>query len=836
MGFGTSSTQFSENVTINAGSKLYTFDETLIGKGLTVKEGAEVTMYAGTIINNLNVQGGTVMLKVSTCSLLGNTALAGNTKIDTALAGNTKIGTGGTVEVITGSLLNTVLAFQDDEGKADSTGKLVFFGGSAIDNTTYVTKDEDGVLTPINYNTTGSSIGTAIEDGQVFFGNYSNIKGNGTISLETRGDVSDVSVGTNGFLQVFLETTGSEFVGTTEVKTSSMVLTSWREQQAIYGSKSGDAENKFLVYCESRKKNEDNEILSSGQLGFYNLYASKENEAVLTAGTVHFGESVSDSNATRTGGARLWLSTRRWNAEKKSDITNPRTLGTINANEIVFDDDTTVWYDSVSMLTSDAKMTFNLDAPDIKVVKAGTSESSEKTLKDVFSTALISAEVESTANGTDVISTANTVGAFAQAEKMTSSEKEVANQIDDNRMVGGEDGKHYFFYDALYNERDTSKVRQTLHNIARGSGIENMSMMTGHLGSVGSAFFNGGGMTSMAGTTTRGQEENTPEATPAEPGTANQQVISNQPSGNPRKWTSWVSFSHTSINGSEYDDDGMHFDAYKVRRSGVLTGIREQCSDTFSAGVLFAYSGPQLSQQGVLEGYESWEDGGYASEIDMDDFQFALHFEKLLGRNWELSVFIGGGVQSMDWQRQMYESGATNTYIGDTEGNTFTATAYLTKRMQMTHNFAVNATLGLDSEHNWMDAFSETGEGNAASTLASNMAYNYDDIEYHRNTLRIGLTGAYTGNAGYFGLTGRIFYGCQLGGDDAATVHAWNDVYKEGWDFQGSAMGRDSLNLGVGLYRYLNCAKTLSLSADYNAVLYEHATTNNITAGLQWRF
>lgn len=117
-------------------------------------------------------------------------------------------------------------------------------------------------------------------------------------------------------------------------------------------------------------------------------------------------------------------------------------------------------------------------------------------------------------------------------------------------------------------------------------------------------------------------------------------------------------------------------------------------------------------------------------------------------------------------------------------------------------------------------------------------AFNYDRLYYTRQTLRLGASAFKQSLNGQFGASGRIFYGRQLNGMDSATVHIWevNTVSEDGWDVDGHAMGRDSLNLGLGAYCYLNQARTLTMSADYNSIFYNRSTSQNVTAGIQWRF
>ncbi|MDO4573934.1 MAG: autotransporter outer membrane beta-barrel domain-containing protein [Planctomycetia bacterium] len=729
-------------------------------------------------------------------------------------------------------------------------------------NYMFVTKDENGDPTAIDYDVTYDNIRASIRGSHIFMGK---LKSDGVVSIQQSGDVSASAPREANAYNIIFTGNQSEFNGDTQLYKGAMVLATTNVTEGVYGNTS---DGTFNIYREvlkaeysdpSTKKNIARyEVLSLGQLAFmaaHTFSATNDIAPIVNAKEVNFGAYLSDDTADADarfgGGARLWLSVDRVSGvdgagKEIFDFSTNRTLGTINAQSITIAKDTSVWYDHVSTLDEGTQLTFNLNASDISIDTGyGTDDEVQVTennkdsidlLNGIFSTGLVNAKAATTTDGFQIVSTVWDVATFAQNQNMSAEEQEYAQTIDDLRQDAAANNMFSPFNDALFNA-SAKDVKQTIHNLARGSGIENVTMMAGHMGNPTSTFF-GGGLTSMSGTTTRGQEENAPEAKPSDPGTAAKETTSSSSQSYPsNKWTAWASFSHTSINGSAYDEGGIHYDGYDVRRTGFLTGLRRQLSDTFSGGILFAYSSPELSQSGIYEGFSENRDGGYASNIDMDDFQFALHFEKMLARNWELSVFVGGGAQSLDWERRVFLPNVNELYTSDTSGNTFTATFYLVKRLQFTEFLSLSPTFGLDIEHSWIDGFSE--EGNDVQNnymILSTQRFSYDDIHYHRETLRIGLSGHCTDLSQMFGMTARIFYGRQLGDEDAATVHLWNENFKRGWDITGNAMGRDSLNLGLGMYRYLNYAKTLSLSADYNAVMYSHAMTQNITAGLQWRF
>jgi len=412
-----------------------------------------------------------------------------------------------------------------------------------------------------------------------------------------------------------------------------------------------------------------------------------------------------------------------------------------------------------------------------------------------------------------------------------------------NELLKNTNGEYYKLADAIYNENNEEKVKQTISNLGHNNGLVNILGVGNNLGMVGSSFF-GGGLSSMGGVTQRGQEEQAENPVSADPLPTKEE--------DPNKWTAWASYSHSSINASSYQDGGT-IDGYDVRRTGILTGLRKTLSDTFSMGVLFAYSAPELNQSGAFNSYE-WKqekDGktftsqviqnSYHSNIEMDDFQFALHFEKMLGRNWQLSAFLGGGAQTLEWNRKMWVD-KLYEFTGDTTGNTLTATIYLIKNLQLSKNFSLMPTVGLDSEHSWLWGFREKGEGiedlgmNLTNILATDQSYRR--MTYSRQTFRIGTTATLTSPSNIYGFSGRIFYGRQISDKESATLEYTNDFLnnKSYFSVDGHKMGRDSWNLGFGGYMYLNTAKTLTIKADYNTIMYRNSSTQNVTAGLQWRF
>ncbi|MDO4628139.1 MAG: autotransporter outer membrane beta-barrel domain-containing protein [Planctomycetia bacterium] len=737
---------------------------------------------------------------------------------------------------------------------------------NATANIWYATKDEKGNVTAIQWDATRENIEKVIDDG---YASSTTLTGTGDMYVRTYGATNDgTAYGLshyNGNTFVFDNNDTTNWEGETGTQEGTIALTAG----TVLGKNGGLSAVSISGEEYSLLDNDTYEVTQAGMLAFYRGDDTTSEAATINAFSIQFYDgcnyrSTKDNRIVKNdvvNGARIWFDAGQAN-------NGCTTLANINATNIEFGSMTQVWYDRVSEVDSGTALTINLNKNariatvtyDYENSGTPTDPTTFKTweknartatiitdkatyLSELFGKAqLVKAEYDETTGAIKV----NSVDAakFAADNGMTEKEQEYAAQLDTNRTnanvngIGGLDSKTtQDFYDALYNEEDAGKVKNTISNLSRGSGIENVPTMTQHLGSIGSPFSAGLG---VGGVSTRGQEENMPvtaQGTPADSTSSSAMAYDNYDSG--RTWTPWVSYSYSEIEGDEHTRDGVKYDSYKVQRSGVLAGFRSRLSDSLSAGILFAYSGPEMNQSGRFEGYDTIGQGGYASNIDMEDFQFALHFEKLLGwrQDWEFNAFIGGGAQSLDWQRTVYFNNIGHQFTGETTGNTFTATFYLAKRLQLSDRLVLRPTVGFDSEHNWMYGFDEQGNAidNPDMMMAvHSQAFHYDRIEYSRNTIRVGMSAAFTPCHKQGGLSARIFYGHQLDEDDAATVHMTNNMGD--WMVQGAAMGRDSWTLGAGGYWYFDDAQTLSISADYNAVLYDNASTQNVTATLTKRF
>lgn len=407
------------------------------------------------------------------------------------------------------------------------------------------------------------------------------------------------------------------------------------------------------------------------------------------------------------------------------------------------------------MCTWVASLFFDVIESEIQVVDVDTA------IESLFSKPLVRATLTGNDTSKTITIQAKDAAAYAQEEGLEGNtqigsqlvdhwrETYDSTQIDDKSNMGD-------FLEALYNTRSQEDVNQTLNNVSRLWGLENVASMQGQIGKVGSQFCNMGmgGMGGSYGMAIRGQDlEN--EVT-LENATGNYAGTNRYYPTPSNQWMAWGAGSYTAIRGDSYEGTGGYqYDGYKVSRAGFIGGLRRQFSDTLSGGILFAYTSAELNQTGDFTGvFRPGSIGGYSTNTEMDDFQFALHLERTFNEYWEGSLFVGGGAQSLDWHRKVYDpyssessNGGWYNFVGDTTGNSLTITAYLARRIQFNPWLTFRPTIGFDSEHSWIFGFGEstTDSGTRYKEMSCNQAYSYDKIQYSRNSLRLGVSASYNG-------------------------------------------------------------------------------------------
>jgi len=576
-----------------------------------------------------------------------------------------------------------------------------------------------------------------------------------------------------------------------------------------------------------------------------------------------------------------------------TDVHSARALATLNANEIAFSESNYIWYDDVSRLSQSAEMTLNLNAPTIKIYTDDTENRFDSSvalskdtddagnvvgryynvdadntdaLKALFDKPLVNATVTpnvsgdstdaSAPSGYQVKLNASDVKDFADTyesekleqfkEGLSDDAKQVAEKIDAGRRAATESAQDNYsthtFNEALYNEDNADKVAQTLHNVSL-LGFTTPQVFI-HYGNPVSPFFGGAAISAAS---RRGQDENERVVTndnDKRQAEAESAIEKEKEDSGPTRGL-WASYTYTNVSGDSYNDHGRR-PGYDLQRSGIIGGVRRQYDATLAGGLFFGLTTPEIESAGSL-GDSVIGEGLMSNKMEMTDFQFAGHLEKVFADNWELSLFVGGGMQKMDWERNLNFDDAYYRYKSTGDGNTLTGTAYLAYRYALDDNWTLRPTIGLDSEHSWLYAFEETGDAGELRddylhTKMLAQPYRFAQTYYNRNLGRVGFTIAYDGDQGWAGLNGRAFYSTQLGGKPCPmisyrTAGTDDNIVPVALEKMSThVMGSDAFSVGGGGYMHLNKAKTLTASGDINSIWYKNASTLNVTGGVSYRF
>lgn len=778
-----------------------------------------------------------------------------------------------------------------------------------IQNTIYYTEDEFKNKTYLEADNTAAMIADAISSGQVVTAPLVGAAGVGEVAIWTSGDYSAEEYepgkvsSSNGYTVVFDSSQNADaftgYGGKLTVMKGAAVLNGG----TVFGSGEGVVQVYGEVYAKDAALSEKfNQTIYSAESFGTLAFNRSENDAASVAPTLRADVASFPSfvAATTEGigqdvvkGARLWL-----NAQPTADAssTQPLNLGQIEANEVVFSPQTRVYYQGASQLSPEQQTTFalrnldgsggtrlsvlltednkqvvqSLDADAAELFIAGDSDAQRENYatdeeyyaarNGLFGTGLLDAQYDA-ASGVVTVDARN----IAEFDGLTDEEIRIASVMDQNRLQTN-NAMRIEFYDSLYNDKNNDRVRQTISNVSKGSPIS--PQFSGHLGNPSSNFWGLGQTVEIAalapglGTLrTQAPDEDWTDEIDARQESS---VFENQSQRVEYAAKSrlakgvWATYAQTELQGDSYQEGVRRYDAFDVRRRGVLGGYRAQLDGTTTVGVLFAASTPEVWQNGDFASTaQTAPTARYFTKMEMTDFQFAGHLEKTFWDNWSLALFVGGGAQWFDWERETrIDANATLgndaqrcRFLSDGDGNTLTATAYLARRFDVARAWTLSPTVGIDSEHSWLYEFTETQNGayvvdpfiGAQGTFVDALTVSkYGKTQYSRNVARVGLTTSFTGPRQFVTFNGRAFYGTQIGGEDSMSV----DVYKYAdatgnwlpYELQGNKTGRDSFSLGGGGRAFLNKKRTISVSGDYNYMAYDYASTENVSAGFLVQF
>ena len=394
----------------------------------------------------------------------------------------------------------------------------------------------------------------------------------------------------------------------------------------------------------------------------------------------------------------------------------------------------------------------------------------------------------------------------------------------------GAQGEDHEFFESLWNEDDPEVVEQVLHNLGL-LGYYN-PLYTSRFGTADSSFYFG----SMSGSVLSGEHKRGQEDRPDAP-TPPPSVLEEEEKEPEKTREIWAAYSRVDVDGEEYMYEGRAVAGYDLQRAGIIGGINRQFDATLSGGLFFALTAPEIES---LAKVAALSKSFVNTRMEMTDFQFAGHIEKVFADNWELALYVGGGHQSMEWERRVQLGNFAETYRADSTGNTLIGTAYFAYRYDVTDNWTLRPTLGFDSEHAWLYNFTESGcnaerkDVDYADWFLGQRLH-YANSYYNRNTARVGLSTSINGTQGFAGLSGRVFYATQLGGDAAPQLTVTSDALGD-INVDSHAMGGESVTVGGGGYLHLNQAKTFTAESDVNATWYKNASTLNVTGGVSYRY
>lgn len=273
-----------------------------------------------------------------------------------------------------------------------------------------------------------------------------------------------------------------------------------------------------------------------------------------------------------------------------------------------------------------------------------------------------------------------------------------------------------------------------------------------------------------------------------------------------------------------YDDVRYDGNAhpFTVNRYGVVVGVDQKLSRRSIVGISFNYSDPRLRQN--------------TGKVEMDDYEIGLYGMTKFGGNYQMKLYAGYSHQRYDVDRRVYIPGTDNfaalheRFKSKTDGNAFSASVELTRPIRYRSNLLLLPTIAFDFEQAWMKGYSEKG---------GLTALKYDDSTLERMMFRFGLGTEYAVRKN-LDLKTRIQYATQVNSIeypriDVQFINATLPTQRDA-DIWGSRIGRDYLNLGIGLDWQLNARRTTKLYINYDADVYKHATVHAGEVGLvrQW--
>ncbi|MDO5552228.1 MAG: autotransporter domain-containing protein [Planctomycetia bacterium] len=709
---------------------------------------------------------------------------------------------------VIGRLTAQTANFQDGGLKVETGGEFIVTGNAFFSSGTAIINDGDmevGANSQLD-STTVTDRGTMVlGDGTIFTGNL------GTSGVVTaKGDVDFFRVFNSGDIDVEGDATfGAEFSSTSGTINLNQTAT-FEDTVVLSGgtqvniAQTADFENTLTLTGGSEVNAGDN-INSTSNIGLTN--------STLISG----GNIVTTQGVTTAGNSVIGLSTRLEGADK-GNLTAGTSINLSSGTRMETDFS---GLEASSTPTLLVQMTSGTSTNNFLIDGATTDVNAVAAL---FGTTTVLREIYASDNGSgyNIYGRVQSLGDYAQDEGLLPPAVDAGNAVDDLINNTTPSDPAYDMVDDLLNQTDKDAINQTLYNLAGGYGVENIFSMTlVNLGQAGSPFFQG-----MA--TGLPQKKN-----PCWPSLMYDDLV-----GRDKRVELWGAPFYQSLEaGGNFFQPG-----FNVHEAGFMVGARQHYTARATGGIMFAYGAPRLNQSGGLAGY----DAQFHSDIKLDDYQLAGHFEYETASEFCFSLFVGGGSQRLRVNRNAFgfasnETEMNRNFTGSTDGNTLSVTAYLMRPICLHNNFIFSPMVGIDCMYAWLYSFSETSTGTGDWQDMTNLSegnfyspVSYGKTQYERISARAGFRGEYRTIQG--GLAFQAFYGTQLGGEDYAVMPVSSLGGALNNRLYGYEIGRDSLNLGGGLWQHLNAARTITASAQYNYFTLTNASAANVTAALVWRY
>jgi autotransporter-associated beta strand protein len=254
---------------------------------------------------------------------------------------------------------------------------------------------------------------------------------------------------------------------------------------------------------------------------------------------------------------------------------------------------------------------------------------------------------------------------------------------------------------------------------------------------------------------------------------------------------------------------------FGIDRPGYKIGFDKRVAQNTSVGFQLGYSAPKLREND--------------DRIEGSDFQVGLYGGSMVGNYIELKGFIGFGHQNFKSNRNVYVnlpgySPQSLVAHGRYDGDTFNFSFDISRPLFL--GFAIlRPTIGLDSEHAFRYAFTETG---------SPIAMKFERASLSRTRARFGLS-LETTTLDRAIFTGRLGYSALLGGHDFATANGvMVGTNVPAMSVRSVAVGKSFFEAGVGTKIFLNPVKTLALVGNYDATIADRWAEHQVLAGFTY--